>query len=190
MAGVGAQTATAALPVSPSVTGSGTPTALDSPASPPSSPAGKPSPSPSAVLTPPDTVATPASAASRTAHGPWTVRGSGVAVTIESVTVQSEPSQPGVYQLTLPIDVISVSDLSNFSPAVLDQAGDNLDPNPTFPPNQWNISPQAGIRTRSMLVFDTDPVYPVPKSLTLTFKDFFWASGQRLKIEVPLPRLP
>lgn len=182
VAGVGAQTATAAFPGSPSVTGPDTPTALESPASPPSSPAGTPSPSPSTVLT-------PASTTSRTAEGPWAVQGSGVAVTIESVTVQSEPSQPGAYQLTLPVDVISDSDLSDFVPTVLDQAGDNLDPNPTFPPNQWNTSPQAGIRTRSMLVFDTDPAYPAPTSLTLTFKDFFWASGQRLKIEVPVPRL-
>ena len=115
------------------------------------------------------------------------MRGSGVVLTVESVTRQADPSQQGVEQLVVPIDVTSDSDLIEFGVTVLDQAGNNLYPVRSEPPNIWNSTPQAGINARSVLVFATDPPN-FPKSLTMTFKDVFWTAGQRMRIDVPVPR--
>ncbi len=129
----------------------------------------------------------PATPSPRTTRGPWTVRGSGVVVTVESVTRQADPSQQGVDQLVVPIDVTSGTDLVEFRVTILDQAGNNLYPDRVQPLSNWHSGPQAGIKTRSILVFATDPSN-FPKSLTMTFNDVFWASDQRMRIDVLVPR--
>ena len=149
---------------------------------PPPLPSSGPGPTGSAPTTPSPTTPSP-----RTTRGPWTVRGSGVVLTVESVTRQADPSQQGVEQLVVPIDVTSDSDLIEFDVTVLEQAGNNLYPVRSEPPNIWNSTPQAGINARSVLVFATDPPN-FPKSLTMTFKDVFWTAGQRMRIDVPVPR--
>lgn len=173
LAGRASQAAKAAAPAGPEAT------SLVASPPPDGSASAAPLPTPST---------TPASATPRprTTRGPWIVRGSGVVVSVERVTRQADPGQQGAEELVVPIDVTSNSDLSDFEATVLDQAGNNLDPNPTFPPNKWNYGPQAGITARSILIFSIDPSAP-PRSLTMTFKDFFWSADQRLRIDVPVP---
>jgi hypothetical protein len=140
------------------------------------------SPAPSSPAAPSPAIPSP-----RTTRGPWPGQGNGVVLTVESVTRQPDPSQQVVEQLVVPIDVTSDKDLLAFDVTVLDQAGNNLDLGRDQPPNRWNASVQAGINTRSVLVFATDPS-DFPKSLTMIFRDFFWAPGQHLTIRVPVPR--
>jgi hypothetical protein len=129
----------------------------------------------------------PATPSARTTRGPWTEQSYGVVVTVESVTRQEDPSQQGVERLVVPIDVTSVSDLLAFDVTVLDQAGNSLYPDLSQSPSRWNREPPAGINVRSVLVFAADPS-GFPTSLTMTFRSLYWAAGQRIRIDVPVPR--
>jgi hypothetical protein len=128
----------------------------------------------------------PAASSPRTTQGPWHGQGNGVALTVESVTEQADPSPQGVEQLAVPIDVTSDKDLLAFDVKVLDQAGNSLYPERIRPSSTWNRMPQKGINARSVLVFAIDPSN-FPTSLTMTFRDFYWAPDQHLTIRVPAP---
>jgi hypothetical protein len=183
-------------PAVPPVTGSASATPSPLPSSDPG-PAGSASATPPPATTPGPTVlpssgsgpagSAPATPSPRTMRGPWTRQLYGVVVAVESVTRQAAPSLQGVEELVVPIDVTSVSDLLAFDVTVLDQAGNSLYPELSQSPSTWNREPQAGINFRSVLVFATDPS-DFPTSLTMTFRSLYWAAGQRIRIDVPVPR--
>jgi hypothetical protein len=132
-----------------------------------------PSTAGSPTMAQPTPTAGPPSAAPA-ARGPWKAQGSGVTITVESVTRLGDT-------LTIPISVISKDDVTGFGMSVFDQAG-----NPMNPVHGWGSDPQAGITVRNVIVLKIDPSSP-PTALTLTFKGFFWSQDQRLVLRIPSP---